>query len=96
MVYLYKLRSAEIIITAEAHYGKQKRDSDRIIIRVPLANHANNDTNAPRVQGGVHFALPGVHFRQVGCIVQPYEYRAFRIASRYTFCSGRSTAENAS
>lgn len=25
-----------------------------------------------------------------------YEYKAFRIASRYIFCSGRSTAENAS
>ena len=24
--------------------------------------------NAPRGQGGVHFALPGVHFRGVGCI----------------------------
>ena len=36
MVYLYKLRFVEIIITGNAHYGKQKRDSDCIKIRVLL------------------------------------------------------------
>ena len=34
-----------------------------------LGNHADIDTKCtPGSQVGVHFALPGVHFSEVGCI----------------------------
>ena len=82
-----------MIITDNARYGKKKRDPDRIMIRVPLWEiPLIMIPNAPRGQGGVHSAMPGVHFWGAGCIpnyarlphkLAVFEYYLFRSSHLY-------------